>query len=304
MRSTTLRHDAFVYGADEQFASLMAPFLQAGLAAGEAAVAVTTRRNLDLLREVLGPQAGDVTLLDRDEWYVHPANVIAAYDGTLRRHLKAGAPGVRIIGEVRFGDSPEEWDEWTGYEAILNRAFARRPAWITCPYDARALPDRVLEGASHTHPHLISDERSESTGFIDPDELVRTLAPEPRPLEGLRTVAVGDRARDFRDALTLEMAADGVSPEAACDLLAAAGEAFINVHRHACGAPAVRVGPVDGLFVCEISDSGPGLDDPLAGYTPPSAGDTAGAGLWVARQLTRRLELLSSPSGLTVRLWR
>jgi hypothetical protein len=55
--------------------------------------------------------------------------------------------------------------------------------------------------------------------------------------------------------------------------------------------------------VCEITDAGMGLDDPLAGYLPPKSEDGPGAGLWVARQLTRRVDLLTSPQGLTVRLW-
>jgi anti-sigma regulatory factor (Ser/Thr protein kinase) len=63
------------------------------------------------------------------------------------------------------------------------------------------------------------------------------------------------------------------------------------------------MGLVDGHFVCEISDDGPGLDDPLAGYVPPRPDQEDGAGLWVARQLSSRLELMSSADGLTVRLW-
>src|SRR3954464_13656096 len=45
-------------------------------------------------------------------------------------------------------------------------------------------------------------------------------------------------------------------------------------------------------FVCEISDHGPG--DPLVGYIPPHPGNGRGSGLWVARQLTERLEMISS----------
>jgi anti-sigma regulatory factor (Ser/Thr protein kinase) len=52
-----------------------------------------------------------------------------------------------------------------------------------------------------------------------------------------------------------------------------------------------------------VSDHGPGLDDPLAGHLPPGHADVQGAGLWVARQLTSRLDLLSSDRGLTTRLW-
>jgi hypothetical protein len=53
--------------------------------------------------------------------------------------------------------------------------------------------------------------------------------------------------------------------------------------------------------VCEIADGGPGFDDPLAGYLAPRQG--VGAGLWVARQLTWRLEFLRSPDGFTARIW-
>ena len=66
---------------------------------------------------------------------------------------------------------------------------------------------------------------------------------------------------------------------------------------------AVRAGLVDGWFVCEIEDRGHGLDDPLAGYLPPRPEQARGKGLWVARRLVRRLELLDNAPGLTVRLW-
>jgi hypothetical protein len=55
--------------------------------------------------------------------------------------------------------------------------------------------------------------------------------------------------------------------------------------------------------VCEVSDHGPGIEDPLTGYLPPRPGHADGAGVWVARQLTHRLDFLPSPEGLTVRLW-
>ena len=52
-----------------------------------------------------------------------------------------------------------------------------------------------------------------------------------------------------------------------------------------------------------MSDHGAGLDDPLAGYLPPRQGYAHGAGLWVARQMTDRLEMISTSQGLTTRLW-
>jgi anti-sigma regulatory factor (Ser/Thr protein kinase) len=87
------------------------------------------------------------------------------------------------------------------------------------------------------------------------------------------------------------------------DMLVAANEVFENARRHGGGVSRVRAGLVDGWFVCEIEDRGRGLDDPLAGYLPPRAEHGRGAGLWVARRLVRRLELLDNAPGLKVRLW-
>jgi hypothetical protein len=43
--------------------------------------------------------------------------------------------------------------------------------------------------------------------------------------------------------------------------------------------------------------TGPESTIPLAGFLPPRPGHAKGAGLWVARQLTRQLELVPSPQG-------
>jgi anti-sigma regulatory factor (Ser/Thr protein kinase) len=299
-----LRHDAFVYDSDAEFAGRMVPFLEAGLERGESAVAVTTRANCGLLRDALGRAADDVSFVDRDEWYVRPAKAIAGYDRTLRERLRGGAPAVRVVGEVRFGSTPAEWAEWTAYESILNRAFVDQPVWIVCPYDARVLPDPVLNGATKTHAHRLADERRESPDYDDPEDVVRAMTPEPVPLAELRSVAFGDGARGFREQLSRELAAAEVPVAPADELLVAASEVLANAFCHGDGRPELRVGVVGGRFVCEVADRGSGLDDPLAGYVPPRRDRAGGAGLWVARQLTSRLELLATPGGgLTTRLW-
>jgi anti-sigma regulatory factor (Ser/Thr protein kinase) len=303
MSALALRHDAFVYESDEAFADRMVPFLTDGLAAGDATVAVTTRANLSLLRDALGDASERVSLMDRDEFYSRPAKVIAGYDRTLRAHLGAGAPRLRVVGEVQFGSTPEEWDEWTVYESLINRAFANRPAWIVCAYDCRTLPDAVVFGAAHTHSQVLTDDWHDSPHYEDPAQLVRALTPAPEPLPHLRAVPLDMDARAFRARLGREMAADGVVDARAGDMLLAATEILSNIARHSHAPRGMRVGRVGERFVCELADRGPGLDDPFAGYMPPGSSRVGGAGLWVARQVTWRLDLLPSPDGLTVRLW-
>ncbi len=298
-----LRHDAFLYESDDAFGERMVPFITDGLEAGDATVAVTTRQNISLLRGALGAEGERVSFLDRDEWYSRPAKVIAGYDKTLRDLLRAGALRVRVVGEVQFGSTPAEWDEWTVYESLLNRVFAARPVWIMCPYDARALSDAVMLGAAHTHSQVVTDEWHDSPHYDDPEQLVRALTPVPDALPQLRLVPLDADQHAFRARLGREMAADGVPDAEAGDMLLAATEILANLTRHGDGPGAMRVGRVDERFVFELSDRGPGLDDPFAGYMPPIPTQVGGFGLWVARQITWRLDLLTSPDGLTVRLW-
>jgi anti-sigma regulatory factor (Ser/Thr protein kinase) len=300
---TRLRHDAFVYDSDEQFAVGIAGFLARGLEEDAAAVAVTSRNNCALLREALGDRASSVQFTDRDECYVRPAKALARYDATLRHHLDRGAPSVRVVAEIQFGPTQAEWDEWTAYEAIANRAFADRPAWIVCPYDARVLPDSVIESAWRVHANVIATESQPSALYDEAENIVRALAPKHELLPDLEPLAAAPNAQTFRELLAARLAGAGVLGTRTLDMLVAANEVFANATNHGGGVVAARTGQVDGRFVCEISDAGGGLDDPLAGYLPPKSEHEPGAGLWIARQLLWRVDLNSTPYGLTVRLW-
>jgi anti-sigma regulatory factor (Ser/Thr protein kinase) len=298
-----LRHDAFVYEADDEFVGQMAAFLRAGFAEDAAAVAVTTRRNWALLRDALGSASDRVRFTERDDWYRRPVGAIGCYGATLRDLKAGGASSIRVIGEVGFGSTPEEWRQWTAYEAILDRVFADQPAWIVCPYDARALPDEVVEGAWRTHSQVLTDGWGANPHYDDPERVARSLAREAEPLPRLRPLPLGGNPGSFRDRLARALIAANVPEDKARDMLVAANEVVVNAWLHGGGPRAARFGHVGDRFVCEVSDGGPGLDDPLAGYMRPGPDPTGGAGLWIARQLTWRLDLLSSPDGLTVRLW-
>jgi anti-sigma regulatory factor (Ser/Thr protein kinase) len=300
---TALRHDAFVYNSDEQFATSIGRFLANGLDDGAGAVAVTTRGNWSLICDALRDRASSVEFSDRDEFYVRPARALARYDATLRHHLARGARSIRLVAQVQFGPTRAEWDDWTAYEAIVNRAFAGRPAWIVCPYDTRALPATVLENVWRTHPHVMTTERQPSALYARVEDTVRGFAPRYEPLPELEPVEQIRDAPMFRDVLAVRLARASVSGKSKLDMLVAANEVFANGFSHGGGVTSVRTGRAEGRFVCEIADVGPGHDDPLAGYLPPTSEGGPGAGLWVARQLTWKVDLFSSSQGLTVRLW-
>jgi anti-sigma regulatory factor (Ser/Thr protein kinase) len=299
-----MRHDLLVYDSDEQYAKQLVPFLEAGLDAGEALVAVPGRATEPLLRDALGVVSERVEFHACEDWYTRPEAALAGYDAVVRTFLRDGATGVRLAAELPFCSSQEEWDGWVRYEAIVNRAFADRPVSIICTCDSRALPGNVLDAMHHTHSHVVSDGRHASPYYQDPVDVVRRLAPAPESLPELRDVAVDGGAQELRDALSRALADAGVAADQAEAMIVAASEVVVNAERHGDGVRTLRVGGGDGAFVCEVSDAGRGLEDPLAGYLPPGARAGHGGGLWVARQLTRRLDLVPSPEGgLTVRLW-
>jgi anti-sigma regulatory factor (Ser/Thr protein kinase) len=295
----TLRHNAFVYESDEEYVAGSVAFLKEGLDAGEAAVVGNTRDGLAMMRDALGPDAERVAFVDVSAVYTRPAHTVARYYGTFLEQLRR-APSVRAVATGQFGATPVEWQEWMAYEAITNLAYAHLPVWVVCAYDANRLPDPVIDIARRTHPEVLADGWQASGQFEDPRALVRELTPEPEPLLGLRSFSAQD-VEGFREQLARELMAEKVPEAKALEMLVAGTEVATNAVRHGAGIEEVRVGRVEGRFVCEVVDRGSGFDDPVAGYLAPREG--TGSGLWVARQLAWRLESFQSPKGFTVRIW-
>jgi len=300
MTSAALRHNAFVYDNDEEYVARSVAFLKEGLQAGESAIVANTRDALAMMRDALGPDADRVAFVDVSATYTRPARAVAAYYGTFLEHLRR-APSVRAVADFQVGPTPAEWQEWIAYEAITNLAYSHLPVWVVCTYDANGLPDPVLESVGQTHCELLGHGWQDSDDFEDPRALVRKLTPEPDPLLELRSFSAGDDLEAFREQLASELMAEKVPAGKALDMLVAGTEIAANAVRHGAGIEEVRVGRAEGRFVCEVVDRGGGFDDPVAGYLAPREG--TGTGLWVARQLTWRVEPFASPRGFAVRIW-
>jgi anti-sigma regulatory factor (Ser/Thr protein kinase) len=298
--NATLRHSAFVYEVDDDYVARSVAFLRDGLEAGEGCIFAQTRDRIAMMRDALGPDADRVAFVDVSSTYTRPARAVAAYYGTFLDQL-GKAPSVRALAEFQFDPSPGGWDEWAGYEAITNLAYSHLPVWVVCTYNANGLPDPVLEDVRRTHPEMLTDRWVESDHFEDPRQLMRALIREPEPLPELRSRSAGDGLEHFREVLARELVAEKVPEAKAVDMLVAGTEIAANAVRHGDGIEDVRVGRAHGRFVCEVVDRGRGFDDPVAGYLVPREG--VGAGLWIARQLTWRVEYFHSPRGFTVRIW-
>ena len=208
------------------------------------------------------------------------------------------------MAEIPLQPTPEDWSEWISYEAIVNHALADRPAHILCVYGTESAPDHVIDAVWRTHPQVEANTSSTSgLHYHDPLEVLAAHTAEPASAPELRTLTPTADALEFRELLAAELTAARAPQAKAMDMIVAANEVFENALRYGGGVHRVRAGLVEGWFVCEIEDRGPGLDDPLAGYLPPRPERARGAGLWVARRLVRRLELVDNRPGLNVRLW-
>jgi anti-sigma regulatory factor (Ser/Thr protein kinase) len=296
-------HGLFVYDSDDDLVDRITSFLGPGTEGGEAGLAVLNQGKWALVREALGDASQRIRYVDRDSVYTRPEATLAHYHAVLRQAVDEGAPAVRLMAEFPVWTSREQCDAWELYEAVLNRAFADRAVSILCGYDVREQPAATIERAWHTHPRVLADGWEDNPRYQDPAHVVEALTPPPEALTGLRELPVEADAGAFSARLRRELTILQLPKARAENLLLAAAEVLDNARVHGCGARSQRVGGVAGLVVWELSDNGPGFDNPLAGYVPPKHDTANGNGLWVVRQLTHRVEFLRSPRGFTTRLW-
>lgn len=301
----TLVHEALVYDTDARFVDVLTPFVADGVAAGDEVCVVSRPTNVGLLRDALGADGEQVRYIDAAGWYSTPARTIAGYHRTITAAREAGAPGIRVVGEVEFGTTEAEHAGWTRYESILNAVFADDPAWIVCPYDARRLPAGVVDDARRTHSHEAVAPRSprHNEAFVDPQAFV---APLPLAMQGA-VVAEIDFALDV-DLHAVRQTAGragieaGLSDERAAELMVVASELATNALVHGRSPGRLRACCDERALTLEVSDTGEHRLEPLAGFRPPPWNTVGGVGLWISRQLADDLEIVPGSCGTTVRI--
>jgi transcriptional regulator with XRE-family HTH domain len=160
-------HRVLIYESDEEFVGTATPFVTEGIKRSECVLAVTTKRQTDLLHDALGAGTRGVEFKDADEWYRSPSETLNAYRSFVNEQLEAGVHWIRIVGEaVWAGQSEAEIEAWMRYESMVNLSFAAVPATLMCVYDARRAPTAVLADARRTHPEIVhADERGPSPDY-------------------------------------------------------------------------------------------------------------------------------------------
>ena len=271
--------------------------MRAGLEAGDPVFAATTPANIEALREELGKEGAGVELHDSAEWCTRPYERLQAF-----RRLAADVPPgrlLRALGEPVWTGSPAVLRQWARYESIINLALANAEMRFICLYDSGSLPDRILEYAVTTHPEQVVNGSSERCpGFVAPKQFVAGDAPVPPPTASRLPHELAELRR-----LVAEHALDaGIAYERVEDFVVAANEIATNAIRH--GRPPINghIWVQSDEIVCQVSDAGSGISDPLAGWLPPPPGAIGGWGLPIARQFCDALEIAPIQTGSTVTL--
>jgi anti-sigma regulatory factor (Ser/Thr protein kinase) len=300
------RHDAMVYETPDELVAVAAPWLRAGLAAGDTALIATGPEATEPLREAVGAHPRVVVVERHTLYRSRTPTAITAFRRFAAEHA---APGrrVRVVGEADFGGSRADHREWQAYESVINAAFAPLPLWGLCVFRAD-LPEPVLDSARHTHPQLVTaGGRAANPDFVDPATYLQGLPVPPEPLEDAPPALADDDISDYtglRHTVRGLLAAVDGPRDVLEDFLMATDEMTSNAVRHGQPPAGLRLWIAPGRLVCTIRDSGRGWDDPFAGYGPAHGDDLShgGMGLWLARQLCDHVAIRRDEHGVSVRL--
>lgn len=168
-----LEHSAYFYSDDGRYKATIGSFLAAGLERAEAAIAVTTAGNVELLRDHLGKDARSVKFVESTDWLTTPPEAVESFRSFSARKLRGGAPWVRFVAEpIWEGRSDPQVRLWTRFESLVNLLFGSSPLTFVCPYDERSVPAEIVTEAHLTHPDIVDDAgKSQSRTYSGPERV-------------------------------------------------------------------------------------------------------------------------------------
>ena len=134
------------YSSDQEFHDLITPFAFGGLEAGEPLLFAYDEHKTCLLRDWLPDDPGFTYIPDAGA-YATPAKALGSWRRLVEQHLAAGAPRVRIAGNVPHPGYGQPYSGWDRYEAAIDRALGDLPVSAPCLYATRIAPVEVLETA-------------------------------------------------------------------------------------------------------------------------------------------------------------
>ncbi|MFD2081294.1 Anti-sigma regulatory factor (Ser/Thr protein kinase) [Actinopolymorpha cephalotaxi] len=297
-------HEVGFYQSDEEFQAMIVPFVDEGVANGEPVVIGYDEPKSALLRLWLDDPS-KVNFITDTSLYATPARAIATYRGLFKRHVAAGAPQVRIAGQVPHPGNGGSFAGWDRYEFAVNSVWDEFPVRSLCLYDATTVPDPVRQVVERMHPCTVTAAGAHQTnGRYDCDARNARVPVSPDPLEACppNVELVDPSTAEARHALE-RLGRGLVDDRKLDDLLFGISEAVTNARLHGVPPATVRIWATAERLVADVSDRGRGPTDPLAGLVPmANANLGTGLGLWIAHMLDIGALLVPTEDGFSFRL--
>ncbi|HKH56079.1 MAG TPA: MEDS domain-containing protein [Propionibacteriaceae bacterium] len=298
------RHEALLWSDAREFASVLSPFIQEGLAAGEPVMVALIREHANWLRDTLGAEARKVKFVDMAALGSNPARIIPAWQSFLDDHSADGKP-VRGIGEpIWAGRGPEEILECQLHEALLNVAVdPKTPLWLICPYDVRGLDPDVIEEAHRSHLTVMEGNHSRGHplygGRTHVDAMFEAELP-PLGGEPGESIFTLENVESLFGIVTLDAYAAGLGSDKISDLASTVRRLGAASLSRGATQGRLRIWHSPQALVCEVSDDTV-IDDVLVGRRSMHADGPDG--LWQANELCDLVQVRSGPAGTAVRLY-
>jgi anti-sigma regulatory factor (Ser/Thr protein kinase) len=293
-------HRALFYRNRQEYLDCLLPFITDGLAAGQPVLAIVPGPNLAALRDALGQNATQVSMVDMTVVGRNPGRLCEMYNVFVGEHARRP---VRVVGEPIWPARPAiEYPACVQHEALCNRAFVGLSGVGICPYDAANLSPAVIADAQSTHPVLWqagSPVRTSTT--YGPDA---AWARYNQPLSG-HPAAVRHTVRDLEGLAGVRAFATayaqwfGFSCDTATALELIANELATGTLMHTGSACRLALWQHDGYVVCEARDRGH-LDDPLAGRRAYENDTSRGRGLAVINGLADLVRIHTTAQQTTI----
>ena len=302
------RHEALFFASQQALLEASVPWLRGGLDAGEVIALACDAENNAALSAALGDHPA-VRVLPQERIYHKAVDGVAFYHELISTAVAADHTRVRVLGEVAFDTSARGREEWLRFEAVCNHALASLPLWSVCAYSTPDLPQSLVDTALATHPWLRTADGTTASNpdYVAPGRLLNgaaALSPAPDGEAATVVLAHAGDLGELRDWLRARLEGVDTITERAETVVLAVNEVAGNGLRH--GRPPVRVTlwATPAHILCDVTDRGPGITDPLAGYTPPDPLRLAehGSGLWITRRLCDEVTTARGRTDFTVRL--
>ncbi|WP_430781539.1 ATP-binding protein [Actinoplanes sp. G11-F43] len=245
----------------------------------------------------------DTVHIERPDIHTRPAAALALYR-RLARPPDAGP--MTIVAEPRPGTTGRDWIRAARCEAACDLAGPGDHADLICAYPENT-PEPLLKNLINTHPELLTRYgRQLNPDHAEPVSVLRELTPcrpGPEPLHAPVLEMTGFSTITELGAVRREIAAHlaGLPTLVRTDFVAAVNELVTNGHLHGAPPLGLRMWVTGDRVECRVTDHGPGVPDPVAGYRPNPGSRRSGAGLWLARQLCDDIDMWRAGRVFTVR---